>query len=264
MDLYADDLADYIYQENDVDKKRALLLKVEAEIKKLMGEQEKGSLDLRHIGAVQIEKIQDLIGTRSLILNQMFQATSQEIKRFEAVNELLNSLTKKMYHRMANLYRTLINSPKDESFDDDYIIRGTLRYVFCGVESILELPEDSYYGSDFAYMIELICCCLLEEYNGGLPEIEECSCNYSSKNTSDMTDEQLQCVDVWDDGVTWAEEHLRRPELKHIIVCHAIHDICTHKPYSIPDLLRLNDFWVEDHLVCQHIIDQNGKRYNSD
>ena len=83
MDLYADDLADYIYQENDVDKKRALLLKVEAEIKKLMGEQEKGSLDLRHIGAVQIEKIQDLIGTRSLILNQMFQATSQEIKRLK-------------------------------------------------------------------------------------------------------------------------------------------------------------------------------------
>ena len=41
MDLYADNLADYIYQENDVDKKRALLLEVEAEIKKLMGEQEK-------------------------------------------------------------------------------------------------------------------------------------------------------------------------------------------------------------------------------
>ena len=46
MDLYAEDLADYIYQENNVDKKRALLLEVEAEIKKLMGEQEKGSLDL--------------------------------------------------------------------------------------------------------------------------------------------------------------------------------------------------------------------------
>ena len=53
MDLYAEDLVDYIYQENDVNKKRTLLLEVEAEIKKLMGEQEKGSLDLRHIGAVQ-------------------------------------------------------------------------------------------------------------------------------------------------------------------------------------------------------------------
>ena len=73
MDLYAEDLTDYIYQENDVDKKRALLLEVEAEIKKLMDEQKKGSLDLRHIGAAQIEKIQDLIGTRSLILNRMFQ-----------------------------------------------------------------------------------------------------------------------------------------------------------------------------------------------
>lgn len=263
MDLDAEDLADYIYQENNVDKKRALLLEVEAEIKKLMGEQEKGSLDLRHIGAAQIEKIQDLIGTRSLILNRMFQATSQEIQRFESVNELLDSLTKKMYHRMANLYRTLIDSPKDESFDDDYVVSGTLKYVYNDEDSILILPEDGHYGSDFAYMIELIYY-LLEDYNGGLPEIEECSCNYSPKNTSDMTDEQLHCVDVWDDGVTWAEGHLRRPELEHIIVCHAIHDICTHKPYSIPDLLRLNDFWVEAHLVCQHIIDQNGKRYNSD
>ncbi len=263
MDLYAEDLTDYIYNENDVAKRRALLLEVEAEIKKLMGEQEKGSLDLRHIGAVQIEKIQDLVGTRSLILNRMFQATSQEIKRFEAVNELLNSLTKKMYHRMANLYRTLINSPKDESFDDDYVVSGTLKYVYNDEDSILILPEDGYYGSDFAYMIELIYY-LLEDYNGGVPEIEECSCNYSPKHTSDMTDEQLQCVDVWDDGVTWAEGHLRRAELEHIALCHAVHDICTYKPYSIPDLLRLNDFWVEAHLVCQHIIDQNGKRYNSD
>lgn len=160
MDLYAEDLTDYIYQENDVDKKRALLLEVEAEIKKLMDEQEKGNLDLRHIGAIQIGKIQDLIGTRSLILNRMFQATSQEIKRFESVNELLNSLTKKMYHRMANLYRTLIDSPKDKSFDDDYVVSGTLKYVHNDEDSILILPEDGYYGSDFAYMIELIYHCL--------------------------------------------------------------------------------------------------------
>ena len=86
MDLYADDLADYIYQENDVDKKRALLLEVEAEIKKLIGEQEKGSLDLRHIGAVQIEKIQDLIGTRSLLLNQMFEDVSSHGKSLSYID----------------------------------------------------------------------------------------------------------------------------------------------------------------------------------
>ena len=263
MDLYAENLADYIYQENDVDKKRALLLNVEAEIKKLMEKKKKGFIHFRHVEDAQIEKIRHLVRTRSLILDQMLQATFEEIKRFEAVNELLYSLTKKMYHRVANLYRTLIDSPKDESFDDDYVISGTLKYSYNGLESILELPEDSYYGSDFAYILELICC-LLEKCSGERSEIEECYCNYSPKHTSDMTDEQLQCVDALDDGVTWASGTLRRPEFEHIVVCHAVYDICSHKPFSIPDLLRLNDFWVEAHLVCQHIIDQNGQRYIPD
>ena len=32
---------------------------------------------------------------------------------------------------------------------------GTLKYVYNDEDSILILPEDGYYGSDFAYMIEL-------------------------------------------------------------------------------------------------------------
>ena len=43
---------------------------------------------------------------------------------------------------MANLYRTLIDSPKDESFDDDYVVSGTLKYVYNDEDSILILPED--------------------------------------------------------------------------------------------------------------------------
>ena len=129
MDLYANDLTDYIYQENDMKKKRALLCELEAEIKRLMNRQDKGNLDLRHISATQIEKIQDLIGTRSLILNRMFQATPQEIEHFETVDQLLYELTNKMYHRMANLYRILIDSPKDTPYDDDHVIRDTLNIM---------------------------------------------------------------------------------------------------------------------------------------
>ena len=42
MDLYAEDLADYIYQENDVDKKRTLLLEVEAGNQEAHGRTGKG------------------------------------------------------------------------------------------------------------------------------------------------------------------------------------------------------------------------------
>lgn len=55
-----------------MNKKRVLLLEVETEIKKLMGEQERESIVLRYISVTQIEKIEDLVGTRSLLLNRMF------------------------------------------------------------------------------------------------------------------------------------------------------------------------------------------------
>lgn len=49
MDLYANDLTDYIYQENDMKKKRALLCELEAKIKRLMNRQDKGNFDYQRI-----------------------------------------------------------------------------------------------------------------------------------------------------------------------------------------------------------------------
>ena len=63
-----------------------------------------------------------------------------------------------------------------------------------------------------------------------------------------------------DDGTTWAEAWLRHPKLDHLIVCHAVHDICTHKNYSIPDLLRMNTFEVSVDIKIQQIEDQDGAR----
>ena len=40
-----------------------------------------------------------------------------------------------------------------------------------------------------------------------------------------------------------------------------MHDICTHKYYSIPDLLRMNDFRCEVKVTHQHIVDQSGSRW---
>ena len=62
---------------------------------------------------------------------------------------------------------------------------------------------------------------------------------------TDVTDKALGLTDELDDETSWAEGCLSRSELEDICICHAVHDICTHKPYSIPDLLRMNDFWVE-------------------
>ena len=41
---------------------------------------------------------------------------------------------------------------------------------------------------------------------------------------------------------TWAEGPLRIPQLDHLCVCYAVHALCTHMRYSIPDLLRMTTY----------------------
>jgi hypothetical protein len=59
-----------------------------------------------------------------------------------------------------------------------------------------------------------------------------------------MSNEELDCYDHWDDGVSWNEGELNRKELSIFA-------------YSLPDLLRLNDFWIEALVKCQHFVSQN-------
>ena len=63
-----------------------------------------------------------------------------------------------------------------------------------------------------------------------------------------------------DDGTTWAEGPLRDPKLEHIVVCHALHALCTHMNWSIPDVLRINDFSIEVKLTIQQFSDQERNR----
>ena len=262
IDVYSEELRDYIYEVDNA-KRREVLLLVEKEIKRL---NTKGANDFYLLSADDetIDKIEDLVNIRCFILNNMFQATDSEIKRFKTLNNLLYELTLKTYRRTANLYRTLLKSEKCEWFDDDYCIEGTLRFGGYNDEtSVLQLEEDDFYGSDFAYMLDVVHV-ITDKGRHSCEEIIQPFIHYNPEHTPNITDVELDCYDDLDDGVTWAEGWLRHPKLDSICVCYAIHDICTHKPYSIPDLLRMNDFWCEVKLVCQHIVQQDGARWNRD
>ena len=78
-----------------------------------------------------------------------------------------------------------------------------------------------------------------------------------------MSDNQLGCINDLEDGTTWAEGWLGHPKLKHICMCHAVHSLVCHHVFSIPDMLRINDFWVEASIKVQHITDQTSKRWKN-
>lgn len=234
-----------------------LLKDLESEIKKIVGTDVCSFTEGHTKYDAKYKKIKELLNVRQTLLDELFLATSEEIIRLEQVNSLLDELTKKMYHRTASLYRALLSSYRDEEFDDDYEIEGTLK---CNVDydsedgsygTVLKLENDEFYGSDFGYMIALI------NEMQDRENIVECHIGYKETHTLSMSNEELDCYDHWDDGVSWNEGELNRKELEHICICYAMHVICVHNEYSLLDLLRLNDFWIEALVKCQHFVSQN-------
>ena len=208
----------------------------------------------------KLERVGDLIRTRKVLLDRMFAGTPEEVARMERVNGLLLDLTQQMYRRSAALHRKVLTATYDEAFDDDVMVEGALRYSCDSDQSVLSMPNDGYYGSDFVRMLSVIdWLCKCDGFQQ--PEIEQAiGKSIVPEDNPEMSDEELGYENRLDDGTTWAEGALWHPAFKHICICHAVHDLCTHKSYSIPDLLRMNNFWCEVKVTHQHIVEQDGSR----
>lgn len=205
-----------------------------------------------------VKAVQEMMSDRCCILNRLFDlhCTDKEVARLEKVNDLLLDLTNRAHKRTANLFRTLIDMPKEE-LDDDYEIEGQLVPEFDIPYSTLRLEDDAYYGSDFTRMAAI-----LQETEKHLLNLAAVCPRWShqTKYSPSMTDKELDCENFLDDGTSWAEGPLWNPKLKHITICHALHALCTHIHFSIPDVLRINDFKIEVTLKVQQFSDQARNR----
>ena len=224
--------------------KNKSLTNIESAIIGLVGD-DIDSYNLHRLSPQEIETVEELLADRKQILNEEFRPTEENMARFRAVNQRLYELTLSLHSRVKKMESksSVINDCPD--FDDDCEIEGWLHYIFDGPDSVLSLYDDNYYGSRFTLMIKT------------LYEL------YEEKSRQDIESVRPGSTPL-DDGVSWDEPPYRdKPEFQDIIICHAVHDLTNHKAYSIPDLLRLNDFWCEVQVKIQSITDQNGNRWNS-
>ena len=189
------------------------------------------------------EAVIKLLNERKHLLNDKFVADEKDILRFREINERLFTLTHQLFERVNKLHDDLSSIMTQKDFDDDYNLEGTLRFCFNGEESVLKLEDDERYGSDFMLMIKLI---------------SDVTYGRCEENIEDIHYESHPL----DDGQSWNEYPFRgRKEFEDIVICHAEHQLTDHQLYSIPDLLRLNDFWAEVKLTIQSITDQKGNHW---
>ncbi len=205
-----------------------------------------------------VERVQELMSDRSFILNLLFEkhCTPSEVVRLEKVNELLLDLTNRTYKRTASLARKVLSIPREE-LDDDLTVEGKLVPEFDLASSVLRLEDDAYYGSDFVRMAAILQ--ETEEYQPGMADVR-CYLDQIKNYTPAITDEQLGCANTMDDGTTWGEAWLLIPPLEHIIICHALHALVTHMNWSIPDVLRINNYKIEVTFSVQQYSDQERNR----
>lgn len=221
-------------------KYRDELMDIERQIKEIAGVSSEDS-DMWCRDQPKFDDVRDLLTRRWNLLNLMFMPSDMNMKRFEELNFCLETLCRQLRERMLKLKQSL-PLVKDSDFDDDYELEGELRFCYNDENSVLKLDDD-HYCSDFCRMIDIIH-----------------TCNYGT---------YWECIErispdspILNDGVSWNEPPFYgRPEFDDIIICHAMHNLSDHMLYSIPDVLRLNDFWAEVHLTFQSITTQDGSRY---
>lgn len=162
--------------------------------------------------------------------------TDDEINQFVKINEHLYAATQHMYERAKMVQDLMLTMP------------------------IHAKDDDSYYRSDFSHIIPLIS--TMDSELLKRDDIEYI-CNPTEIIEGKVTS-KYEIVNNMDDGVSWAEGNLKHPKLSNVIICHAVHDICVHKNYSIPDLLRMNSYEVLVKLKIQsfHDLHVNGSSSN--
>ena len=212
---------------------------------------------IRDLSPYQFDLLDCLLLLRCWALNNLFDehCTDEEVRRFAAINDKLYEMTERMYER-ARMVNELIKTMPLHEKDDDVDVEAKLKFWEDGASSILEIEDDAYYGSDFTRMIVLLA--IVDRDYKCYDEIGQVNLSPRLVDGKVVSDDDI--INDLDDGTTWAEAWLRHPKLDHLIVCHAVHDICTHKNYSIPDLLRMNTFEVSIDIKIQQIEDQDGAR----
>lgn len=222
----------YVRDHADTDQKRQVLLETERAIKRIAGffvdrdGRYVEPLSFRSFSDREADMLVNLISTRAMVLNEMMKPTPQEVERLSQLNDKLLRRTKEMQEnvRLMRLMREHSEYKIDERYDSD--IDGTIVFEYGDEDAVMDLDDDGYYGSDFHYMVHLTSGLVAGDYPTGSPEIER---------------------DSWmtvDDGTSWNDGYLYNPAFEGITICHALHTLATTQHYSLPDVIRMDDFVV--------------------
>lgn len=243
-DAYSE-ILEYIREVSTVDEKREVLQNVEQRVKRIVNCDLDYSPFLRYLSENEHDVIDLLMGIRYVVLNEMMlHPTPAEVERFRYQNDKLFKLTQEYYAQCRNMWRTLFHTPYKVDNRYCYEVEGVLRFEYGDDDAVVKLENDDYYGSDFQYMIHL--------QDELIYKMDSLLNGVFGSFVGATEDGYKQINNMLDDGDSWDECSLHKPEFADICVCYAMHALHTHQDYCLPDILRMDDFVVKVHLQYEN------------
>ena len=173
-----------------------------------------------------------LINERKEILDVMFANAVREVECIEQVNELLRKVTQKMCDCVITTRNKVKSKLSTGEPGESIEVEGNIRFVANEEDAVRALPEDEYYGSNFAKVLLVIHS--LHEQGYVRPDYID---SVSSKDLNDDTlSQRLAEMSAYEDWQPAAEA------FKGLDICFALHSLSAYHPYSIPDILRMRKF----------------------
>ena len=213
-------LMEYVGEVLDDDKRR-VVQEVERRIKMIARYDADKNFRFRKFSEQEREVLDSLWSTRVKILNvMMLNPTEEEIERLGHQNDKLRELSKDAFAQGRNLWQSLLHSPHLKADDDRYDVEEHVGFCYNDEDSVLKMDNDDYYGSDFEYMLHF-------------------HCNFRDSGRY-YVGEPL----VADDGTNWNLDYLDNQAFDRFCICHLLHSLHSHEYYSLPDILRMDDFYV--------------------
>ena len=167
-----------------------------------------------------------LIEERKETLDALFQATPDEVMRMDKLNDQLKAITRQMHERVA-----IVNEDASKIFvDGNFEVEGNLNYNPNAADAIIQMANDDYYDSNFAKIHQVI------DMLFGL--------GFFTVKCADFVRPADLVNDF--DNVNWETAYEdwqpQADKFKYINICFAIHSLNAYHPYSIPDIMRMNNF----------------------
>ena len=225
-------LMDQVGEASDEDK-REVVQETECRIKRIARYDPDQTFRFRNFSEQERDTLDSLWSIRVKILNvMMLNPTEKEISRLGHQNDKLRELSKDAFEQGRNLWKSLLHSPSLMANKDYYDVEEHVNFSWNDEDSVLKLDNDDYYGSDFDYMLHF-------------------RCNFLNTGRH-YVGEPL----VADDGTSWNLDYLYNHAFDKFCICHLLHSLHSHEHYSLPDILRMDDFWTDVRLKYEREVYQ--------